>query len=211
MQGRPAHTPGTRLNLLSQRGIGARQFGNPILQSPEVQHRPAHQHGNLPQFARQRNLPPGVFRKARRRIALSRRAQVHQVMGGDALLRQPRFGRADVQPPVDASRVHADQPERQALRKLHRQPRLARTSRPLQQHRLHLRSSGRMPRARYWPRRNMRSNSWMRKARHVGRPWLHWSARGVFSMSRSSAFISSSVSRRLARTEVWQAIVARIW
>ena len=70
---------------------------------------------------------------------------------------------------------------------------------------------GRARRVRYWPRRNRRSRSGMRNARQVGRPWLHWSARGVLSMSRSSAFISSIVSRRLARTEVWQAIVARMW
>ena len=43
--------------------------------------------------------------------------------------------------------------------------------------------------------------------RQVGRPWLHWSARSVRSMSRSSAFISSIVSARLARTAPWQAIV----
>jgi hypothetical protein len=43
---------------------------------------------------------------------------------------------------------------------------------------------------------------------HVGRPWLHWSARSVASMSRSSAFISGMVSWRLARTAPWQAMVA---
>ena len=43
---------------------------------------------------------------------------------------------------------------------------------------------------------------------HVGRPWLHWSARSVASMSRSSAFISGIVSWRLARTAPWQAMVA---
>jgi glycerophosphoryl diester phosphodiesterase len=51
-----------------------------------------------------------------------------------------------------------------------------------------------------------RSVSW----RQVGRPWLHWSERSVTSIWRSRAFISSSVSLRLARTAPWQAMVARI-
>ena len=42
--------------------------------------------------------------------------------------------------------------------------------------------------------------------RQVGRPWLHWSARSVRSMSRSSAFISSMVSVRWARTAPWHAL-----
>src|SRR5882672_1789219 len=44
----------------------------------------------------------------------------------------------------------------------------------------------------------------------VGRPWLHWSERSVASMSRSSAFISATVSERLARTAAWQAMVESI-
>ncbi len=44
--------------------------------------------------------------------------------------------------------------------------------------------------------------------RQVGRPWLHWSLRSVTSIWRSSAFISSSVRRRFARTAPWQAMVA---
>ena len=39
----------------------------------------------------------------------------------------------------------------------------------------------------------------------VGRPWLHCPARSVASMSRSSASISATVSRILARTAPWQA------
>src|SRR4029079_7102678 len=42
----------------------------------------------------------------------------------------------------------------------------------------------------------------------VGRPWLHWPERGVRSISRSSAFISVTVSERRARTDLCQAIVA---
>ena len=49
----------------------------------------------------------------------------------------------------------------------------------------------------------------MVRAVQVGRPWLHWSARSVASISRSSAFISGSVRLRLARTAPWQAMVAR--
>ncbi len=41
----------------------------------------------------------------------------------------------------------------------------------------------------------------------VGRPCTHWSLRTVCSISRSSAFISGTVSRRLARTAWWQAMV----
>ena len=43
----------------------------------------------------------------------------------------------------------------------------------------------------------------------VGRPWLHCPVNGVLSMSRSSAFISSGLSRRPARTLPWQAMVDR--
>ena len=50
------------------------------------------------------------------------------------------------------------------------------------------------------PRQNIASSSRSVTCRQVGRPWLHWSARSVRSMSRSSAFISSCVNRRLART-----------
>ena len=41
------------------------------------------------------------------------------------------------------------------------------------------------------PRQNSWSSSRRLICRQVGRPWLHWSARSVRSMSRSSAFISS--------------------
>ena len=44
---------------------------------------------------------------------------------------------------------------------------------------------------------------------HVGRPWLHCPERSVRSMSRRSAFISGTVSRRFARTAAWHAIVER--
>ena len=57
------------------------------------------------------------------------------------------------------------------------------------------------------PRRNRASSSFSVTCRQVGRPWLHWSLRSVASMSRSRAFISPSVRRRLARTAAWQAIV----
>ena len=39
---------------------------------------------------------------------------------------------------------------------------------------------------------------------------MHWSDLSVVSICRSRAFISSSVSLRLARTAPWQAMVARI-
>ena len=42
----------------------------------------------------------------------------------------------------------------------------------------------------------------------VGRPWLQLPERSVSSISRSSAFISVTVSARLARTAAWQAMVA---
>ena len=53
-----------------------------------------------------------------------------------------------------------------------------------------------------------RSSSARLSCVQVGRPWLHWSARSVASMSRSRAFISGRVSWRLARTAPWQAMVA---
>src|SRR5487761_325335 len=46
------------------------------------------------------------------------------------------------------------------------------------------------------PRKNNLSNSAMLRFFQVGRPWLHWSARGVRSISRNNAFISASVSSR---------------
>ena len=40
---------------------------------------------------------------------------------------------------------------------------------------------------------------------------MHWPECGVASIWRSSAFISSSVRRRPARTLPWQAMVAQTW
>src|SRR5690606_23099864 len=59
----------------------------------------------------------------------------------------------------------------------------------------------------YCPRWNSLSRSDRPSCTHVGRPWLHWSARSVASIWRSSAFISGTVRMRLARTAVWQASV----
>ncbi len=53
---------------------------------------------------------------------------------------------------------------------------------------------------------NSRSSSGSVSWYQVGRPWLHWPARSVASISRSSAFISGTASTRLARTDPWQAI-----
>ena len=52
----------------------------------------------------------------------------------------------------------------------------------------------------YCPRMNRASSSAIPSCVHVGRPWLHWLARSVFSMSRNRAFISGMVRLRLART-----------
>ena len=58
------------------------------------------------------------------------------------------------------------------------------------------------------PRMNNRSSSGSVSWYHVGRPWLHWPARSVASISRSSAFISGIASSRFARTAPWHAIDA---
>src|SRR5690606_6806817 len=55
---------------------------------------------------------------------------------------------------------------------------------------------------------NSFSTSAVESFTHVGRPWLHWPDLGVRSISRSSAFISTTDRVRPARTEPWQAIVA---
>src|SRR6476661_3181778 len=47
---------------------------------------------------------------------------------------------------------------------------------------------------------NSRSSSAMPNCTHVGRPWLQLPLRSVSSILRSNAFISGTVSARLART-----------
>src|SRR5262252_455717 len=107
------------------------------------------------------------------------------------------LGGADIHAAVDLRRVDAHHLEGEAARELERHRGLAARGGTQEQYRLHR------------PRMKRRSRSVMPNWYQVGRPWLQLPARSVCSICRRSAFISATVSERLARTAAWHAMVER--
>ncbi len=176
----------------------------PVRQRPEIEHRAADQQRHACRGRGCRRSPRARrAAKAPGGIRLARVADVDQVMRHGAAFRRRRLRRADVHAPIHVRRVHAHDLERIAPGQRQRERRLAGARRSHQADRVRGTSvarAGHVAARRHRPRRNRRSSSSMRTKDHVGRPCTHWSLRTVRSISRSSAFISGIVRRRLART-----------
>src|SRR5271165_2269710 len=179
--------------------ISLRQIRNAGGEGMEIEHRAADQQGQAatrPNILHRRECIADEFPGG---ILLSRIANINQMMGMAGAQQGGRLGRADIHAAVDERGIDADDLQWKTLDEPQREVGLAGPGRTHQEH-------GGTTHQR--PREKSRSKSPSDKRTQVGRPWLHWSARSVTSISRSSAFISAMLKERCARTEEWQAMVA---
>src|SRR5690606_33704841 len=200
MHGGPTALAGFFIDGGSDAWVCDRQVTDAFTQDFVIHHRTATQQGHSASCLYIFDQLQGVTSEFRSRIAFRRVADIDQVVWDLGLFFERRLGGSDIHATVDGGRIHHDDLDRPALSQRQAGGTLSRRRRAGKANHRHLHGV-------YWPLRNMRSSSARGHCSQVGRPWLHWSARSVCSIWRSNAFISSRVSRRLARTEPWHAIV----
>jgi len=117
----PAEFPRALLDLCAKLFIGRRQGAQPLAQRLEVEHRPAHQHGQSPACTDRGHRSVRIGDEARCGVGRRRRQDIHEVVRhpGQYFVRGLR--RADVHPAVDLRRVDTDDLDVESLRELQRQ------------------------------------------------------------------------------------------
>src|SRR5690606_1120418 len=202
MNMRPAVLRGLLLDAGPNLRICRRHIGETIQQRLEVQHRTADQQWNL--FLRNncRDFPLRIRTKVGGGVWFGRITDIYQAMRRHGQLGGSWLGGTDVHTAINQRGVYTDNLHRQMLPQGYCQVCLARCGRPHQKDDLRALLVRLLNVAHsYCPRINIVSRSSSDCSNQVGRPWLHWPLRSVASMSRSKAFISGMVRRRLARTE----------
>ena len=200
--------PAEPRRLVIQRCTHGRVGGGQVIKAgcecARIEHRAAHQQRQSTSAANLADQLPRIAHEAGSGIGLARIDQIDQVMRHGSQLGRGRFGSADVHAAIDQRRVDADDFDLEALGQPHGDCALSRGGRAEQHDRVgcgQVRRPGSIrcqpcrPHEAHRPRKNQRSSSAIGTCTQVGRPWLHWSAPGVDSMSRSRAFICSRLSR----------------
>ena len=215
MHRRPAELRRFLIERSTHGRVGARQVIEADGEGARIEHRAAHQQRQSPAAADLADQLAGIVHEAGGRIRLGGLDQIDQVMRHRSQLGDAWLGGADVHAAIDQRRVDADDLEIEALGETHGDRALARGGRAEQHDRVgwgRVRGSERQAQVcraariavvrqflrchqAHRPRKNQRSSSVIGTCTQVGRPWLHWSAPGVDSMSRSRAFICSRLSR----------------
>ena len=200
--------PAELRRLVIQRCTRGRVGGGQVIEAgrecTRIEHRAAHQQRQSTSAANFADQLPRIAHEAGGRIRLARIDQIDQVMRHGSQLGRGRFGSADVHAAIDQRRVDADDLDLEALDQTHGDCAFSRGGRAEQHDRVgrwqvsrpgSIRCQPCRPHLAHRPRKNQRSSSAIGTCTQVGRPWLHWSAPGVDSMSRSRAFICSRLSR----------------
>ena len=187
-------------NLMRARG----HVVDAVPESLGVEHRAAHDERKPPSRADLTHESHGILQKIGGAVGLTNVTDVDQMVRAYRPFLLRRLCRADVHAPVDKRRIHGDDLNVMTSGDLQRKSGLAARRRPKNHQRLRLLPAFMQDlfnRVHHLPLMKSLSKSVSVICRHVGRPWLHWSARSVSSMSLRSLSISGRVRRRCARTE----------